>query len=87
MGDLIAKPAPGSPLPAPPDTTDDYCITCKSRDAPFLFRDRNAGTVERYCRHHLPEHFGLPPSLTRLMEDLYRSAQEREKGPLLPTNP
>jgi hypothetical protein len=81
MGDERTKAVPGYAIPLPPDTTDDYCVVCRSRSAPFLFRDRMAGTVERYCRHHLPDHFGLTPTLTRLLEDLYKLGLEKEKGP------
>lgn len=79
MGDE-RRSAPTGHIPAPPDTTDDYCAVCRSRAAPFLFRDRVAGTTERYCRHHLPDHFGLTPTLTRLLEDLYRLGLQKEKG-------
>lgn len=78
MGDE-RRATPGS-IPAPPDTTDDYCAVCRSRQASFLFRDRNAGIVTRYCRHHLPDHFGLPATLTRQLEDLYTSNLEKKKG-------
>lgn len=56
--------------PSLPDTRDDFCQVCGAT-APFLLRELATGKVERWCRAHLPDDFGLPKSLARMLEEAY----------------
>lgn len=62
-------------LPAPLDIPDDdRCATC-GLTAAFIFRDRGADTVTRWCRIHVPF---LAPSLTSWLEQAYLALQTKE---------
>ena len=71
--------------PPLPDTSQDFCVVCLSRAAPYIFRDRSAGTVQRWCRHHVPEHFGIYKSLVATLEEQLLAegfGSAKEMGPL-----
>ncbi len=70
MGEQATKQPP--PLP---DTSLDFCCVCKSRAAPYIKRDRSAGTVVRYCRTHVPDEFGMHLSLVALLEEEFLKNQ------------
>ena len=66
--------------PALPDTSDDHCAVCL-QSAPFIERNRNTGEVlARYCHSHVPESWGMPKSLVRMIEDEYLRHMQ-ENGP------
>lgn len=65
-------------VPEPPDTSQDNCSVCQSSAAPFIVRDRNAGTVTRFCYTHVPDDWGMTKSLTRALEEAFIARQDAE---------
>lgn len=71
MARKASKPASDAadlfPAPKP---KQDLCSVCR-RPAHYSYNDPKGTGREHYCRTHVPEHFGLPVTLVRLLEDAY----------------